>query len=97
MFDVLPIPSCHVDRLVEYGTDKIGASSEETFILECIYPDEAAINALEASGAYLSANALSLVLRMDYGELSILFTGDIGSIVEEYLVEEACNIDCDIL
>lgn len=85
------------DRLVEYGTDKIGAYSETPFILECIYPDEAAINALEASGADLSANDLSLVLRMDYGELSVLFTGDIGSVVEEYLVEKACNIDCDIL
>jgi competence protein ComEC len=43
------------------------------------------------------ANNLSAVLRLDFGEISFLFTGDIYESTERKLVEKGIDIDSDIL
>ena len=42
-------------------------------------------------------NERSLVLRADYGETSVLLTGDIGEYTEQHLLERDVDLDCDIL
>lgn len=44
-------------------------------------------------------NEASLVIRMDYGKLSALFTGDIGSVTEEEVmrITDREELNCDIL
>jgi competence protein ComEC len=42
-------------------------------------------------------NDLSMVLKLTYGQTSILLTGDIGSKVEEDLLDRGFDIDIDIL
>jgi len=43
------------------------------------------------------ANESSLVIRLDYGEFSALFTGDIGFMTERVLLEKHKEIRCDLL
>jgi competence protein ComEC len=50
---------------------------------------------LFSSGADLNDN--SVVLRLDYGAVCFLLTGDIGGEVEERLVAEGAWLDCTIL
>jgi competence protein ComEC len=42
-------------------------------------------------------NELSLVLRLDYQEFSMLLTGDIGKSTEEYLIQQALPLKADFL
>ncbi|VAX30401.1 hypothetical protein MNBD_NITROSPINAE05-1418, partial [hydrothermal vent metagenome] len=42
-------------------------------------------------------NELSLVLRLDYREFSMLFTGDIGKPTEKYLIQQALPLKADFL
>ncbi len=43
-------------------------------------------------------NNLSIVVRLDYGDLSVLFTGDAEHEVEEYLIKKYPEfLDCDVL
>lgn len=46
---------------------------------------------------YDNNNAKSMVLRLDYKSLSVLFTGDIEALQENILVNSEANIDVDIL
>ncbi|MCC8168155.1 MAG: DNA internalization-related competence protein ComEC/Rec2 [Clostridiales bacterium] len=63
--------------------------------ITCIYPlagmTEEEINADDAD-----RNARSLVLRMDMGGTSFLFTGDISSDEEHEIIEACGNIDVDV-
>jgi len=43
------------------------------------------------------ANELSLVTRLDYGEFSALFTGDIGFMSENIILENHKDLSCDLL
>ena len=45
----------------------------------------------------LSYNDNSLVVRLDYGEVCFLLTGDISGEVEEQLVEQGAWLDCTVL
>ena len=81
------------DVLQEKGDE--GQVSQLT--IRCLYPNRTAVDELIDVSGELSANDLSLVLRMDYEGLSVLFTGDIGSDVESYLVENDADLTCDIL
>jgi competence protein ComEC len=42
-------------------------------------------------------NELSLVLRLEYREFSMLLTGDIGKSTEEYLIERDAHLEADFL
>lgn len=46
---------------------------------------------------YKASNDNSVVIRLDYGEFSALFTGDISKKVEKDILESGRNIDCDLL
>lgn len=46
---------------------------------------------------YEDLNNTSLVLRVDYGEVSFLFTGDMESIAEHDLLESGVNLKADVL
>jgi competence protein ComEC len=43
------------------------------------------------------ANNLSVVLKLDFGEISFLFTGDIYESTERKLIEKGIDIDSDVL
>ena len=45
----------------------------------------------------VSQNEASVVAQMDFCEFSVLFTGDIGTLVESDLLREYPYLDCDIL
>ncbi len=44
-----------------------------------------------------SSNEVCLVARLDYGENSFLFTGDIGEKTEKEMILNEKNIECDVL
>lgn len=46
---------------------------------------------------YDDLNNTSLVLRVDYGEVSFLFTGDMESLAEHDLLESGVNLKADVL
>lgn len=49
------------------------------------------------SVSYSDYNDTSVVLRMDYGEASFLFTGDSGQIAEREMINAGKNLDADVL
>lgn len=51
------------------------------------------------AGGFAASNDNSLVLRMTYGEISMLFTGDAEETVEQWLLEtyDTSVLDCDFL
>ncbi|MBW6515960.1 MAG: MBL fold metallo-hydrolase [Candidatus Cloacimonetes bacterium] len=42
-------------------------------------------------------NNRSIVLRVEYGEIAYLFTGDMEAVLENYLVNEGFNLSADVL
>lgn len=46
---------------------------------------------------YEDVNDLSLVLRVDHGDRSFLFTGDMERLAETDLIESGANVDVDVL
>ena len=46
---------------------------------------------------YDNLNDDSLVMRMEYGDTSFLFTGDMTSKAERDLIEDGANVKCDVL
>lgn len=77
--------------------DKGDKFLENGLMLTCLYPAENETPVSENADGELSSNDLSLVLRLEYGGLSVLFTGDIGDGVEEYMTESLLDVGCDIL
>lgn len=57
----------------------------------------ATITVLSPVIMFADTNDLSLVLRLDYGEKSFLFTGDASSAVERDLIARNANLDVDVL
>lgn len=62
------------------------------FLLEVLYP-----NISLAGSSPSNTNSASLVLRLDYGENSFLFTGDEEGATESWLLGTGAAIDVDIL
>lgn len=52
---------------------------------------------LHPGAAYGDDNDLSVVLRLDYGEASFLFTGDATSRAELLMLGAGLDLDCDVL
>ena len=65
---------------------------DEGLLLTVLHPGP---DLLSGSGADLNNN--SLVLRLDYGEVCFLLTGDIQAQAEEVLVAEGAWLDCTVL
>ncbi len=68
---------------------------EENLILTTLYPLEE--KWLMPDSATTSANELSLVTRLDYGDFNALFTGDIGAETERRLLSDESMLQCDLL
>ncbi|NLX64318.1 MAG: DNA internalization-related competence protein ComEC/Rec2 [Clostridiaceae bacterium] len=68
---------------------------ENGLTIKALYPlkDER----LMPKNSTFDANELSLVARLDYGEFSALFTGDIGFMSENIILEKYEGISCDLL
>lgn len=79
---------------VEAGTDvrimKAGMVLEDKSTkICCLHPEEGA--------DYADKNAGSLVLRLSYGEFSMLLTGDLEETGEREILQREVDTDCDIL
>ncbi len=81
--------------LVNYLKEGDILYEEEGLTLKALYPLEE--EWLMPSGSTANANELSLVVRMDYGDFSVLFTGDIGFETEKRLLDDNADIYCDLL
>lgn len=58
---------------------------------------EAQVTVLGPRKEYEDTNNTSIVLRVEYGETSFLFTGDMESSAEADLLEAGCNLDATVL
>lgn len=71
---------------------------EEWLTIKAIYPFNEPW--LMPRGKKTNANELSIVTRLDFGDFSALFTGDIGFSTEKKLIDDNANNDelnCDVL
>lgn len=68
---------------------------ENGIALKALYPLED--EKLMPKESTTNANDLSLVVRLDYGDFSALFTGDIGAISEHRILDYNKDIRCDLL
>lgn len=57
----------------------------------------ATLEVLSPGKQYASDNNMSIVLRLDYGNISVLFCGDAESAVEKDLLENDANLAADVL
>lgn len=57
----------------------------------------AQVTVLGPTEEYEDTNNTSIVLRVDYGETSFLFTGDMERAAEEDLLESGCDLDATVL
>lgn len=58
---------------------------------------EAQVTVLGPRQEYEETNDTSIVLRVDYGDTSFLFTGDMEKTAEEDLLNAGCDLDVDVL
>lgn len=58
---------------------------------------EATVTVLGPRADYSDVNNQSLVLRVDYGETSFLFTGDAEYESETAILDAGCDVRCDVL
>ena len=66
------------------------ALATDTVYLSCLYPDEGAV--------FEDSNDYSVVLSLEYGDFTALFTGDIGEDAELSLIEDGALLyDYDLL
>lgn len=67
--------------------------NQDGLIVTCLTPDDLPNGSMDAT----DLNIYSLVLRVDYGTTSFLFTGDTQTAVEEEMIEHGSNLDCDVV
>ena len=58
---------------------------------------QAQVTVLGPRREYEDTNNTSIVLRLDYGETSFLFTGDMESTAEQDLLDAGCDLDATVL
>ena len=101
-------PAEHVwSSTAEYGTKAfsnfVKYANEQGRTIEIPSPGdtftlgEAEITVLGPLRDYENNNENSIVLRVDYGETSFLFTGDMGITAEDELVESGARLDATVL
>ncbi len=83
-------------NFVKY-TEEQGLSLTIPAVGDVFWLGEAKITILGPLKAYEDANDISIVLRVDYGDTSFLFTGDIEREAESDLVEAGANLEADVL
>ena len=64
---------------------------------EVFYLGEAKFRFLGPLEDYENVNDDSLVMRLEYGDTSFLFTGDMTSTAERDLLDEGLKVECDVL
>ena len=75
--------------------DKSGSYIEQPTLSSTFELGDAEIEILASNIG--NDNDESIVLRIDYGNTSFLFTGDAETITEKYLLNNNKDIDCDVL
>ena len=78
-----------VDKLFLHRNDKIIIDYLNSVYLEVLWP--------EADFISSDKNDNSYVIRLVYNKVSFLFTGDISTEIEEYLVNSKTNLKSDVL
>ncbi len=76
----------------EQGVDVTVPEADSSFLL-----GEARVIVLGPRKTYEEPNDTSIVLRVDHGENSFLFTGDMETAAEEDLLAAGCDLDVDVL
>ena len=66
--------------------------ADDTFML-----GDAQVTVLGPRREYEETNDTSIVLRVDYGETSFLFTGDMETAAEYDLLDDGCDLDATVL
>lgn len=78
------------EKEIPFATPRRGETiNVRNLKFEVLHPPEGVEN--------YSINNASLVLRLDYGDVSFLFTGDIEAEAEQELVKEGLRLEADIL
>lgn len=80
-----------------YYTEKQGLNVEVPAADDVFALGGATVTVLGPREEYGETNDTSIVLRVDYGNSSFLFTGDMERAAEEDLLEAGCNLDVDVL
>jgi competence protein ComEC len=97
------IPDEYVPELRCYDTMMYEAQDEGTEIVNLSAGDEFMLGSARftvlgpCSADSEDLNNMSLVMRLDYGESSFLFTGDAGYGEETGILSSGADIDCDVL
>lgn len=76
----------------QQGLEVTVPEADSTFAL-----GEAQVTVLGPRKEYEETNDTSIVLRVDYGETSFLFTGDMESTAEKDLLDAGCDLDATVL
>lgn len=84
--------TCFADAAETAGVEIEVPELDSTFTL-----GEATVTVLGPREDYSDVNDQSLVLRVDYGETSFLFTGDAEYDSETAILDAGCDVRCDVL
>lgn len=84
------------ENFAKYATEQ-GLSLEMPELNHSFLLDEAVVTVLGPVQEYSGANDTSIVIRIDYGTTSFLFTGDIERAAENDLIEAGAYLDADVL
>lgn len=80
------------ENFLKYTEDLIVPAPGDTWNV-----GEAAVTVLGPQKAYTDTNNTSIVLRVDFGETSFLFTGDAEREAEADMLEAGCDLKADVL
>lgn len=79
------------NMLTSNGAEEIHPSSGDTYML-----GNAEIQIINADNIYSDDNNKSIVMRIVYGDFSVLLTGDAEMEAEEDMLLSGCNLDSDL-
>lgn len=80
------------ESFLKYADDLIVPAPGDTWSV-----GEAAVTVLGPQKEYTDTNNTSIVLRVDFGETSFLFTGDAERVAEADMLEAGCDLKADVL
>lgn len=84
-------------KALEKYAERNGITVRVPYIGETLRISDAVITVLSAEKDLGSVNNDSLVVRLDYGDISFLFTGDIEAEAEEDLIKDGAHLSAEVL
>lgn len=81
-----------LNAVSQCGAKVVAASVGKTYSI-----GEAVVTILGPINVVDDLNDMSVVMRLDYGETSFLFTGDAGRDAEADIIDAGYDLDCDVL